>query len=184
MQPVRIPIDSKVAADAAWYAWHVCEASFRRGFKSRFGNGGLVKHMQGKLGEFAFLLFCRKNMIPVLHDPFRKDYSELDEYDDFVVEILGVRKIVEVKTQTIKNALNPDEKLRLYYNKSQYNSKKSHDYIVVFVALNPEWTGVSLLGWIHASEIKKFPVWSRNMKSPAYAIPIRALKPMKMFLEG
>ena len=183
IDPVSVPLDGKIVQDAAWYAWHVAADSFRQGFKSRFGNGGLIKHLQGKLGEFAFYYFCQEAMIPVKHTPFRRDYTTLDEHDDFIIELMGRDFVVEVKTQTILDPLNPSN-VHFFYNEEQYKAKDKHDYIVVFAGINRACTQVALIGWIHASEIAKHKVWKKNMKSPAFAIPISALKPMKKLVEA
>lgn len=183
IQPVSIPMDGKFVSDAAWHAWHIAIDSFRQGFKSRFGNGGLIKHLQGKLGEFAFYYFCQDAMIPVKHTPFRRDYSTLDEHDDFIIELMGRDFVVEVKTQTISNPLKPED-IHLFYNEDQYRAKDEHDYIVVFAGINRTCTQIALIGWIHASDIGKHKVWRRNLKAPAFAIPVSALKPMKKLVEA
>jgi len=183
VEPISIPLDTKFVQDAAYYALITVFDSFENKMKPRFGNGGLFKHMLGKLGELAFFRFCMENHIAVKHAPFRNDYSQLDDCDDFVISVMGVDRVVEVKTSTIKNPLNPDSKLRLFYNQAQYEEKESKDFLVVFAATNPPITQLALLGWIHASEISKFPIWKKNMKSPAYAIPVSELKDMRVFVE-
>ncbi len=182
IKPVSIPLDAKFVQDAAYYAYITVFDSFKQGFRPRFGNGGLVKHMLGKIGELAFFRFCLENGIAVKHTPFRNDYSKLNGQDDFVVSIMGIDKVVEVKTQTIKNLLEPDEMLKLFYNKAQFDQKPDRDFIVVFAGVNPQVTQVALLGWIHAEKIAKAFI-NDKLKSPAYAIPISWLKPMEMFLE-
>lgn len=164
-------VDLKSVIDAAYYAYRVVFCSFRQGYKPRFGNGGLVKHMQGKLGELAFYKFCLQNKIPVRHVPFRNDYTELCEDDDFIVAN-GIK--VEVKTSTLKQ--NP----YVLYNVKQYKEKKDLRFIVVFAAINPEWTRIFLLGWISSLRICDFPI-RKDLQSPAYEIPVSALKPMSDF---
>ena len=182
MNPVAIPIDIKFVQDAAYYALITVFDSFENKMKSRFGSGGLFKHMLGKIGELAFFRFCMENHIAVKHVPFRDNYSELNNDDDFVISVLGHDFRVEVKTATIPNPIKPDEKLVLFYNRDQYKAQENHDYIVVFAGVNKAVTQIALLGWIHASEISKFPVWKKNMQSPAYAIPANRLKDM-LYLE-
>ncbi len=179
IQPIPIAIDEKFVSDAAYYAFKTVTCSFENGMKSRFGNGGLLKHILGKLGETAFFRFCLENGIAIKHTPFRSDYSKLDECDDFLINVMGIDFVVEVKTATIKDPLSPDQKFRLLYNKEQYDAKKDRNYIVVFAAVNQAVTKIALLGWIHAKDIAKFPVWKKNMQSPAYAIPVSELKDMK-----
>jgi len=179
IQPVSIAMDEKFVSDAAYYAFKTVTCSFENGMKSRFGNGGLIKHILGKLGETAFFRFCLQNGVAVKHTPFRSDYSKLNGCDDFVINVMGLDFIVEVKTATIKDPLNPEPKLRLFYNKDQYDAKQDHNYIVVFAAVNQAVTKVALLGWIHAQDIAKFPVWKKNMQSPAYSIPVGELKDLR-----
>ena len=182
IKPVSIPLDAKFVQDAAYYAYITVFDSFKQGFRPRFGNGGLVKHMLGKIGELAFFRFCLENGIAVKHTPFRNDYSKLNGHDDFIINLMGLDRTVEVKTQTIRNLLEPDDKLRLLYNKAQFDDKKGHDYIVVFAGVDPPITKVALLGWIPAKDIPKAEV-RKNLKSPAYSIPISWLRPMHLFLE-
>jgi hypothetical protein len=180
-EPVSIPVTDKFIQDAAYYAGKTVFASFSNGMKSRFGNGGLVKHMQGKMGELAFFRFCLDNGIPVKHVPFRDDYSTLDEQDDFII-ILKSRQIpVEVKTATLKDPISMKTP-NLFYNKNQYDQKEDYNYIVVFAATNFELTQVVLIGWIHAKKIANYTV-RRDIKSPAYVIPVKDLKPMSDFLK-
>ena len=54
IKPISIPMDDKFVQDAAYYAFKTVTCSFENGMKSRFGNGGLFKHMLGKLGERHF----------------------------------------------------------------------------------------------------------------------------------
>ncbi len=183
IKPISIPLDEKFVSDAAYYAFKTVQCSFENGMKSRFGNGGLFKHILGKLGETAFFRFCLENRIAVKHTPFRNDYSQLNGCDDFIINIMGLDFVVEVKTATIKDPLKPDPKFRLFYNKGQYEAKQEYNYIVVFAAVNPTITQIALLGWIHAQDIAKFPVWRKNMQSPAYAIPVEELKGMEKLVE-
>lgn len=183
IQPVSIPMDDKFVQDAAYYAFKTVTCSFENGMKPRFGNGGLFKHMLGKLGETAFYRFCLQNGIAVKHTPFRSNYSKLNGCDDFVISILGVDLVVEVKTATLKDPVNPEPKYRLLYNQSQYEAKQNYDYLVVFAGVNPSVTNIALLGWIHAKDIKSFPIWKKNMHSPAYAIPVGELKDMGKLIE-
>jgi hypothetical protein len=180
-EPVSIPVTDKFIQDAAYYARKVVFSSFSNGMRPRFGNGGLVKHMQGKMGELAFFKFCLDNGIPVKHAPFRDDYSALDDQDDFIIVLKSRQIPVEVKTASLKNPIE----LRtpnLFYNKSQYDQKENYNYIVVFAATNFELTQVVLIGWIPAKKIAKYTV-RRDIKSPAYVIPVKDLKPMSDFLK-
>ena len=183
IQPVSIPLDAKFISDASYYAFITVTCCFENGMKPRFGNGGLFKHMLGKLGELAFFKFCLENRIAVKHAPFRNDYSQLNVSDDFIVNVMGLDFTVEVKTATIRNPLNPDPKFRLFYNQGQYEAKQDHNYLVVFAAVNPQITQIALLGWIHAKDIAKFPVWKRKIQSPAYAIPVSELRDIRKFVE-
>ncbi|MBE8539451.1 hypothetical protein [Geoglobus acetivorans] len=184
MTPVAIPIDEKFITDACYYAFKTVTCSFDNAMKPRFGNGGLIKHLIGKIGETAFFRFCLENGIAVKHAPFRNDYSEINGNDDFIISILGHDFRVEIKTATIRNPTNPDEKLVLFYNRDQYKAQEDHDYIVVFAGVNKEVTQIALLGWIHASEIRNFSIWTKNMKAPAYAIPQSRLKDMKKLADA
>ena len=178
--PVSIEVDEKLIQDAAYYALKVTSCSFKKKMRPRFGNGGLFKHMLGKIGEVAFFKYCMENGIAVKHTPFRDDYSRLNDKDDFIISIMGVDRKVEVKTASLRFPL-PDN-LRLYYNKKQYESKEDYDYLVVFVAVNHEVTEIKLLGWLHASDIADYPI-RNNLSSPAYAIPLKNLKDMRVFVE-
>ena len=180
IQPV--PLDDFLRMCAAHFAGRVTECSVENGMRPRFG-GTFKEHYKGKLGELAFLKFCFENHIAVKHTPFRSDYSKLNKYDDFIINLLGLDFIVEVKTSEIEGPMNPDPKFRLFYNKGQYEAKQEYNYIVVFAGVNPAVTKIALLGWIHAQDIAKFPVWKRNMQSPAYAIPVGELKEMKKLVE-
>lgn len=183
MEVAKIDVDEKLASDAAYYAFKTLKFSLDKNMKPRFGDGGLLSHMLGKLGELVFYRYCLENKIAVKHTPFRDDYSKLNGNDDFIVSFLGHDFRVEVKTSVLKNAFNPDEKLRIFYNREQYKSQKDHNYIVVFIATNKEMNAFAILGWIHAEDIKSHPIWERGLESPAYAIPITALKSMKLFRE-
>jgi|Deesub1362A_J573_1020465.scaffolds.fasta_scaffold00348_23 hypothetical protein len=180
--PVSIPMDDKFAQDAAWHAWHIVADSFKQGYRPRFG-GGLFEHMAGKFGEIAFEIFCRDAMIPIIHTPLRRNYTSLNGNDDFIIEIMGKRVTVEVKTARINNPLQPDEGFKLFYNKQQYEDKDNHKYIVVFAGINKKGTQLALIGWLPATKIKKYPIRT-DIKSPAYAIPVKDLKPMRMLVGG
>ncbi|RLI75263.1 hypothetical protein DRP05_15095 [Archaeoglobales archaeon] len=182
IKPVSIPINKKFREDCAYYAHIIVEDSFQNGMKSRFGSGGFFKHYVGKMGEMAFFKFCMQEGIAVKHIPFREGYADLNERDDFVVIIHNVERIIEVKTAVLKD-LKLDKELRLFYNEKQYNDKSDHNYIVVFAATNKQLTQIALLGWIPASEIKKYPV-RKDIVSPAYAIPLKDLRDMRLFVEG
>ena len=178
IKPAIIKPDAKLIQDAAYYAFTIVFDSFEQGYKPRFGNGGLIKHLIGKIGELAFFRYCMENGIAVKHTPFRNDYSKLNGKDDFIISIFGYDIPVEVKTQTVKE-INGD--LRLFYNKEQYYSRQK-DGIVVFVAINPEITKISILGWIHLKDIEKYPIWEKNLQSPAFAIPVSALKDLRILV--
>ncbi|AGK61480.1 hypothetical protein Asulf_01497 [Archaeoglobus sulfaticallidus PM70-1] len=184
MRPISIEINNKFREDVAYYAHIVVQDSFKNKMKPRFGDGGFVKHYIGKMGEMAFFRFCMQNGIAVKHIPFRDDYSTLNDKDDFVIITHGVQRIVEVKTSVLKrkDPLDPPEDLQLFYNKKQYDEKAEYNHIVVFAATNSELTKISLLGWIPAYEIRKYPV-RRDLKSPAYAIPYRDLRSMIMLTD-
>ncbi|WP_456478161.1 hypothetical protein [Geoglobus ahangari] len=184
IQPVSVPIDEKFITDACYYAFKTVTCSFDNAMKPRFGNGGLFKHLLGKLGETAFFRFCLENQIAVKHTPFRNDYSELDENDDFIISLLGHDFRVEVKTATLNSPLNPDGKLVLFYNRDQYKAQQDHSYLVVFAAVNKEVTQIALIGWIHAEDIRSCKIWTKNMKAPAYAIPLAKLRDMRKLADA
>lgn len=174
---VIITVDEKFITDVAYYAFKTVKFSLDENMQPRFG-GGLFTHMLGKIGEMAFYNFCLNNSIAVKHTPFRNDYSKLDDNDDFIVSIVGHDFRVEVKTASLNKI---DEKTKLFYNREQYKAQKDHNYLVVFAVVNQPVTEVKLLGWLHAEDIKKFPIFEKNLQSPAYAIPVSALKSMSLF---
>jgi hypothetical protein len=180
-EPVSIPITLKMLMDVKYYAGKVVFDSFRSGMHTRFGNGGIPEHEIGKFGELAFFRFCLENGIPVKHVPFREDYSSLDENDDFIIVLKSRQIPIEVKTSEIRDPLRPSVK-SVFYNESQYKEKLSHNFLVVFAAINRQQTQLALLGWIPAKKIAKYNV-RRDIKSPAYVIPVKDLKPMSDFLK-
>ena len=181
---ILIEPDAKFISDAAYYAALTVQCSFDNNMKPRFGNGGLFKHLLGKIGEMAFYKFCLDNLIAVKHVPFRKDYSKLNGNDDFIISIIGHDFRVEVKTATIDDPENVKPDFVLFYNRDQYKAQPDHNYLVVFVGVNKEITKIALLGWIHAEDIRNFKIWTRNMKAPAYAIPVSMLFSLEKLVEG
>jgi len=182
ISPISVPITGKFIQDASYYASRVVFSSLDSGMRSRFGNGGLIKHLLGKMGELAFYRFCMDNVIPVRHTPFRDDYTNLNDKDDFQLILRGKLAVVEVKTATLKDPLKIPNNQVVFYNKKQYNGKTDHRYIVVFAAANSEMTQIVLLGWISAPKIADHSIRT-DIKSPAYAIPVRELRSMETFLE-
>lgn len=175
-----IPIDEKFITDACYYAFRTVKCSFDENMKPKFGNGGLFTHLLGKVGEMAFYNYCMQNDIAVKHTPFRNDYSRLDGRDDFIISIIGHDFRVEVKTSSFKDFSKINENTRVFYNREQYKAQEDKSYLVVFAAVNHTVTDVKLLGWIHAEDIRKHPIWKNRMQSPAYAIPVKALRPMEL----
>lgn len=83
----------------------------RHGQLMRDGNVqlGNVKHRDidntenytdGKMSEWIFGLFLESNSIPMLHVPFREDYSKLDPSDDYIIQVNGESILVEVRHKT------------------------------------------------------------------------------------
>src|SRR4051812_43662235 len=83
----------------------------RHGQLMRDGNVGLsnVKHKDidnvenytdGKMGELVFAYWLSEAEIPILHHPFREDYSVLDPNDDFIIQLSGRCVKVEVRHKT------------------------------------------------------------------------------------
>jgi len=179
IEPVSIPVTEHLLMDASYYAHKVVFGSFKQGMKARFG-GGIKEHKIGKLGELAFFRFCMENGIPVKHIPFREDYTTLDENDDFIIVLKSKQIPIEVKTSEIDDPLKPSVKF-VFYNESQYKQKQNYNFLVVFVVVNHLHTQLALLGWIHAKRIAKFSV-RKDLRSPAYEIPLEELKPMQAFL--
>jgi len=182
-QPVVYDVDLKMITDAAHYAYHVFFSAEENGMKNRF-LGGFFKHYIGKLGELAFYRFCMQNEIPVKHTPFREDYSKLNEKDDFIIVVAGIDRRIEVKTRMIQNAAKPDKKLRLFYNAAQFEQQKNRDFYVIFAAVDPQVRITSLIGWLPAAEIPRFPVWKGELKSPAYAIRWQDLRDLGLFVDA
>ena len=87
------------------------QESMRYGQLMRDGNVRLsnVKHRDidnvenytdGKMGEWIFDLWLKANSIPILHTPFREDYSVLNPSDDFIIQVGGRNVLVEVRHKT------------------------------------------------------------------------------------
>ena len=173
---IEIPPHVQLYEKAMRYAFITVFDSLECGYLPRFGNGGVIKHLIGKIGEMAFYEFCKENGVKVLHTPFREDYRRLNGWDDFVIQVNDEIIYVEVKTQTIKRYPKVDV---LFYNVEQYNSKKFRNiYLqnraVVFCGVNRPLTKIALLGWIWARDIEDYPIRT-DLKSPAYAIPAEDL---------
>ncbi len=169
---IEIPPNVQLYEKAMRYAFITVIDSDLAGYRPIFG-GGVIKHFIGKLGELAFYQFLKENGIPVKHTPFREDYRNLNDLDDFVIELQNTEKIIEVKTRTIRK-FPPREVL---YNAQQFKRAKSD--LTVFCGVNKRLTRIVLLGWIPTSEIGKYPLCVENLKSPAYLIPTSCLRSLE-----
>lgn len=173
-KPVRYGVSEKMVAYAAVLARRQMKDSKESKMKMLFG-GSFERHTIGKLGEMAFMRFCKDEGIKILHTPFRESYSSLSNYDDFLVEVDGTRKIVEVKTATMQDPGDSYEVV--YYNKEQYDERDDRDFLVVFAAIDPVLTEVALLGWLRADIISHFFIRD-DIEHPAYMIEVDRLEYM------
>ena len=121
IQPVSIPRDDLLDNLANLYANTLFRHSKK--MKPRFG-GTIEDHKIGKLGELAFDEFCKENHLPIVHSPLRRDYRKLRIQDDFIVEIFGKRRKIEVKTRSYK------QDKPLFYNKAQYDEKEHYNCLL------------------------------------------------------
>ncbi len=57
-------------------------------------------YTDGKIGEYAVWKWFRQQQIPILHTPFRQDYSHLMPQDDFIIRLRDQPIQVEVRHKT------------------------------------------------------------------------------------
>lgn len=178
-RPVVYEVTEEMVMAAAGLTHRLIRGVVKTGMNPIFG-GTFDKHMTGKMGELAFYIFCNSREIEVKHTPFRRDYTKLYEYDDFIIHKNGAVEMVEVKTTTMSDPVGINRKYVLY-NKIQYDKKSDKDFVVVFAAINPKFTVVSLIGWIPADEIAKFPI-RRDVAVEAYGIEVSKLCDMDVLI--
>ena len=105
----------------------------------------------GKLGEWAVGKWAKDKGVPILHHPFRESYQKFHSDDDFIFELLGEKRQIEVRTKA--RSVAPQG----HYN---YCSDKILPHLLyVFVSYDKSAREMYVLGWAD------WDVWRKNGKA-------------------
>lgn len=158
----------------------------------------LDPYADGKLSEWAFASWCLVAGIPILHEPFRRDYTRLDPKDDFIVELAGKPVQIEVKHKTRNVAPQPHYEVctERFKNGVVYvftMRERDQDALQYPIDHPDHYRGLTfLLGWIdgtsgwqaadfeYAGTVKRGGAGQPNftLRRDEYNLPISALRPM------
>ena len=135
----------------------------------------------GRLGEWAVWKWAKDNGVPIHHHPFRESYQQFHSDDDFIFELFGERRQIEVRTKARSVPPQP------HYDCCS-DEIKPH-LLYVFVSYNKSAREMCIVGWAD------WDVWRRsgiavtkgkenpNFKHRAneFNIPIGDLNVMRLF---
>ena len=134
----RLQISEADRALCAEHARRMCAGAKTRNFKHGTLQGEEV-YTIGKIGEFAAGKWLKELGVAILHKPFRASYQFFHPDDDFIIEVAGQHRQLEIRTKARNVDPRPDFdccsdciKPHLTYVFVSYNRKTAEAAIVGF----------------------------------------------------
>jgi hypothetical protein len=186
MPPIKLPLGPEVTKRATDASWRITQDSIKSGMTTQAG-GDRLRHLQGIEAEILFKDWLRSKGIRIHHCPLRKDYQELSEFDDFVVEGPKARATIELKSSVsmddLGQPLYPHVLFPLHQLIACLNEEGIHHFdFAVFLGMSTSRTRAWLLGWSTPQELNACERVKEGVKLPAVKVPLTKLKPMYLML--
>lgn len=131
-------IDAPKLAKCEKYARLMCQGAKTRNFKHGTLQGEEV-YLTGKIGEAAAWLWFKQLDVRMIWTPFRQSYQYFHPDDDFIVEVAGRRKQIEVRTKARNVEPMPDFECCS-------DSIKPH-LTYLFISYNRKTSMATVVGW-------------------------------------